>query len=305
MLNRPVRHLGRSGVAAILALALAPGVAAQGDRIQLRIVPQPDQWVQFRLTLDIAIGRVDAAPGDPAGSATPASPMGSGQMVMAYTQTTGHPDPDGRVKAEVTFDELSGSMTSDGRTAPIAPPSGIAGQVMTTTYDASGKLVDFQFPSAMPEASAAQVRQMMTSIFGGIVPPAIAVGETVTTPVHIALPGTSGAASTMTGANRFTLRSITTDGDRRIAHFDQKMELSMSRDLTTPARNGQPARTITMAMRTTGAGTMDYDVDRGIIVANRIDSTIDTKTTSDSPLPKGAPSLDLHMTMKMTVDATY
>jgi len=305
MLRSAVRQL-HPYAAAVLVLALARGLAAQGDKIQLRLVPGPDEWVQFRLTLDLAMTSTDRSASDQTSTGPDAQPsMGSGHMVIGYTQTTGHPDPDGRVKADVTFDELSGTMTVAGKTAPIAPPSPIEGQVMTTTYDASGKVVDFQFPSTMPTATAAQVRQMMSSMFGGLVPPAIAVGETVTTPISIGLPGPGGDGRPMTGTSVFTLRSITTEGGDRIAHFDQKMELSMSRDLSLPAGADQPPRKATLTMHSIGAGTMDYDVDRGIIVSNRTDSTVDTSTTSDTPLPKGTPSLGMHMTMKMTLEATY
>ena len=41
------------------------------------------------------------------------------------------------------------------------------------------------------------------------------------------------------------------------------------------------------------------------MVANRMQATIDTKTSFDHPLPKGMPNLDMHMIMKTSLDATY
>ena len=62
---------------------------------------------------------------------------------------------------------------------------------------------------------------------------------------------------------------------------------------------------MTMSMKMVGIGTMDYNVNRGFMVTSRMDSTADTKTSFDHPLPKGMPNLEMHMTMKTSVDATY
>src|SRR5579862_9054235 len=103
MTNRAARMLAAGTFAWVMTTALA----AQGDKIQIRLVPPPDQWVQFHLTLDMTMRSPK-----PSGGSGPAIPSGSAHTTMTYTQTTGHPDADGRVKAEVTFEDFSGTATT-------------------------------------------------------------------------------------------------------------------------------------------------------------------------------------------------
>ncbi|HEY2908248.1 MAG TPA: hypothetical protein VGJ29_20250 [Vicinamibacterales bacterium] len=262
------RAVSRSSALLFAVLCTAGTIgAAQTEKIQLRLVPQPDQWVQFHMVQEVATGAITA--GD---RVLPAMLM---KMVATFTQTTGHPDPDGRVKAEVT-------------------------------YDAQGKLVDIQAPSGMPANVVARLREMMTSVFSGLGSSSFAIGETVSTPINMTLPSPADAGPAMTGTVAMILRSISEEGGERLAHFDQNMQLSMESTRKLPAAgSGTDAPTMTMRMKMIGTGTMDYNVNRGFMVANRMQSTTDTKTSFDHPLPKGMPNFDMHMIMKMSIDATY
>jgi hypothetical protein len=273
--------------------------AAQTEKVQLRLVPQPDQWIQFHMVQEIASGPSE-------GAANGVVPDMKIESVATFTQTTGHPDPDGRVRAELTYDELSATMTTAGKTTPVGMPSSLVGQQMIATYDAQGKLVDLQAPPEMPANVVAQIRQMMTSAFSGLASSSFAIGETVSTPINMTLPSPANPAPALTGTMAMTLRSISEEGGERLAHFDQKMQLSMesARQLPGPGSTTE-SPTMTMAMKMVGAGTMDYNVNRGFMVASRMQSTTDTKTSFDKPLPKGMPNFDMHMIMKMSIDATY
>ncbi len=296
MTNNAARILA----AGTLACAMTAALAAQGDKIQIRLVPPPDQWVEFHLTLDMTM----QSPKPPGGSG-PAIPSGSAHTTMTYTQTTGHPDADGRVKAEVTFEDFSGTATTGDKTIPITMPDVLAERPFTAVYDSQGKLLDIDFPSNLPAATVAQVRQMMTAFFNGRVPQAVGIGETVATPLTMQLPGAGGQAADLNGTNWLTLRAVETRGGERLAHFDQKVESSIVRALPLPAREGAAADAVTLTVHTLGTGTMDYNVDRGFVVANALTTTIDTKIAGDKPLPKGMPAIGLHMTMKMALDAVY
>jgi hypothetical protein len=285
----------------ILAFAccmMGLGVRAQ-EKVQLRLVPEPDQWIQFHMVQEMT-----SAPSDK--SEASGVPDMQVKSVATFTQTTGHPDADGRVRAEVTYDELSATMTTAGKTTPIRMPSSLVGQQMIATYDAQGKLVDIQPPGEMPAPVVAQIRQMMTSVFSGLGSNSFAVGETVSMPIDITVPSTTTAAPALTGTMSMTLRSIGEEGGERIAHFSQKMQLSMEGARKLPnAGSTTQSRTMTMSMKMVGAGTMDYNVNRGFMVANRLQATVDTKTSFDHPLPKGMPNLDMHMIVKTSIDATY
>ena len=135
-------------IIAFACCTFAAGVAAQ-EKVQLRLVPQPDQWVQFHMVQEMA-----TAPSDnPGANVVPDMQVKS---VATFTQTTGHPDADGRVRAEVTYDEMSATMTTGGKTTPVPMPSSLVGQQMIATYDAQGKLVDIQTPGEMPARVVAQ-----------------------------------------------------------------------------------------------------------------------------------------------------
>jgi len=288
----------RKIIVALACCTFAAGVTAQ-DKVQLRLVPQPDQWVQFHMVQEMSTGGAAAA-------SDRVAPDMLVKMVATFTQTTGHPDPDGRVKAEVTYDEFSATMTTGGKTTPIAKPFPLLGQQMTAIYDAQGKLVDIQPPGEMPAPVVAQIRQMMASVFSGLGSNSFAVGETVSMPIDMTVPSTTAAAPALTGTMSMTLRSIAEEGGERIAHFNQKMQLSMDGARKLPnAGSSTESRTMTMSMKMAGGGTMDYNVNRGFMVANRLEATIDTKTSFDHPLPKGMPNFDMHMIIKTSVDATY
>ena len=147
---------------------------------------------------------------------------------------------------------------------------------------------------------------MMTSVFSGLASNSFAVGETLSMPIDMTVPSPTTPAPALTGAMSMTLRSISEEGGERLAHFNQKMLLSMEAARALPnAGSATQSRTMTMSMKMVGTGTMDYNVNRGFMVANRMQATIDTKTSFDHPLPKGMPNLDMHMIMKMLLDATY
>jgi hypothetical protein len=290
------RSLGM--LVACVCMASADGTA-QTEKIQLRLVPQPDQWIQFHMVQEIATSPAERA-------ADAVMPDLMVKLVATFTQTTGHPDPDGRVRAELTYDELSATTTTAGQTTPVELPSSLLGQQMIATYDAQGKLVDIQAPSGMPANVVARVRDMMTSAFSGLGSSSFAVGETVSTPINMTLPSPTDAGPALTGTMTMTLRSISEEGGERLAHFDQKMQLSMESTRQLPVSGSRTASTtMTMNMKMVGAGTMDYNVNRGFMVANRMQSTIDTASSVDKPLPKGMPTFDMHMIVKLSIDATY
>ena len=287
--------------ALLFAVLCAGGTiaAAQTEKIQLRLVPLPDQWVQFHMVQEIATSRTERA-------REGMVPEFTVKLVATFTQTTGHSDADGRVRAELTYDELSATTTTAGKTTPVEMPSSLLGQQMIATYDAQGKLVDIQAAPGMPANVVARLREMMTSVFSGLGSNSFSVGETVSTPINMTLPASTNTGPSLTGTMAMTLRSISEEGGERLAHFDQKMQLSMESTRQLPVSGSRSeSTTMTMGMKMVGTGTMDYNVNRGFMVANRMQSTIDTKSSFDTPSPNGMPNFDMHMIVKLSIDATY
>jgi hypothetical protein len=285
----------KSFIALLACGVLSAAAAAQTEKVQLRLVPAPDQSVRFRMATEFTMG--PAAGTDAQGPGV--LPQVTMAMNMAFTQTTGHPDEGGRVKAEMTWDEANGSMTMDGKTTPIDTMSSFLGRQMTAVYDSTGKLVDLQAPPEMA-AMFEPIKQMMTSMFPGMPEAPFGVGDTASVPLHFALPTQGiGGAPAMNGKSTFTLRSISNEGSERIAHFDQTIEAA------TQAANDSASSPMAVQFQMKATGTMDYNVDRGIVVANESHGTMDMKTQFAGDHPKGLPNLDMHGTMKMTLAATY
>src|SRR3954447_17269445 len=105
----------RNLAVALASAALSIVVAAQSDKVQLRLVPAPDQSIHVQMTQELTFG--PATQGDAARRGL--VPDVTLAMKMAFTQTTSHPDEDGRVTAQITWDEASGDATMDGKTTPM------------------------------------------------------------------------------------------------------------------------------------------------------------------------------------------
>jgi hypothetical protein len=288
----------RNLAVALACAALSIGLAAQTDRVQLRLVPAPDQSIQFHLTQEFTFGPAAQADADSRGLI----PNVSLTSKVAFTQTTGHPDEEGRVTAQVTWDEASVTTTMDGKSTPMSGLSHLLGRQTTATYDRQGKLVDLQPP---PELAAQMepMRQMLSAVFAGMPVDALAIGESASVPFNFYLPVKGAGMPAMNGKTTFTLRSIRQEGADRIAHYDELMELS-SEVNPLPGANGT-AGGMTVAFQMKGAGTMDYNVERGIAVANDMRGTMDVKTRFTGDQPTGLPSLNMHGTIKMTLASTY
>ena len=129
-------------------------------------------------------------------------------------------------------------------------------------------------------------------------PITLAVGEMITVPrvMNLPMPASGPAGGmTMTLETRYTLTAITFDGADRIAHLALAMTAKVGSAMAPTA-----AAIMTTETRSTGEGTVDVNVDRGIVLHNEMRMTTDTSMRSQgSPM---IPSMQSHGTTTLSVD---
>jgi hypothetical protein len=273
--------------------------AGQGDRITVRMSPQPNQTVRQRLTTEVAMTMErDTAPSD----ATPPQPQ---HMLMTTTMevisTVGAADGRGYYDARVVADNVELTMTINGQALP-APPgaaAGAAGHPMIFHYDDRGRMIGVD-PESPADTATAPFAQAMTGSLANVAPLTLAVGETVTVPTQLKLPIPGSAADggmSLNGEMRFTLTSITSDGANRIAHLATVSTVAVSR-ASADATQPQSVPETRMA----GEGSLDVDIDRGIVLRNQQRSTLDNISGLAPGAPPAIANTRVHGTVTISAD---
>lgn len=264
-------------------------LAAQAEPLTIRLAPAPNQTIRMRMAQETSM---DVEPTDPATSPNLAMKLGM-TMSMATTTETGAADEQGRVEARMTFDDVTFETTMNGQPAPMPPPRAqFAGRVFTFVYDREGQMVDFKADAADPIFVA--LKPMMSNMLGATGSLRMAVGDTVTRTIEFPLAVPSGGAlGSPTFEMRFTLNSVTSEGADHIAHLTTAMTGQMN-----PSASPSSGATAAIAMQMTGTGTMDVNVERGVVKRGEQRMTIDaTIGSADRTTPAG---MRLRGTMKMS-----
>lgn len=251
----------RSLVVASLLLPAAV-LAAQSERITVRMAPAPNQTIHLRTTQEIVM-TTDAPM--PAGSVPPtlSGPM-TATMIVESTSAVGPTDHDGHYSARMSIDHASATVVMNAKSMPLPPvPDNVARPVITFSYDQDGKVIDVATDDMPAGAVIDGVKQLMMSALQTVAPLTLSVGESVTVPTALNLPLAGGAAAPagFTAQTRYTLTSVTFDGADRIAHLTTHMTTTIAPGPDTAA--GSPG---SMTMTMTSDGKTDVNVDRGIVL---------------------------------------
>ncbi len=183
-------------------------------------------------------------------------------------------------------------------TADLNPLDRLVGTNMTMTFGLDGRAIDVATTPSLPGVDA--VKAMLTGITGLEGPVTLHVGEMRKRPFSLSTLVASNPNSglALSGEQQLTLVSITPSGADRIAHVTTKMSSSAS---PQPGAAG-PGAPFAMA----GTGTMDVNVDRGIVT--RLEQHMDMTSALPMPAPAGATQLTtprMHgvVTMTMTTES--
>lgn len=293
MHQRKIARMKFSRALIVALMVVAPVRAAQPERITVRLTPTPNQTIHTKATQETTM---DIEPDATAPSSLPIPTMSLViTMAMGHTVTVGAPNEQGRYEARMTLEEMTGTTTKNGQPAPFPIPSAkLTGQVITITYDQEGKPMDVGGTSGLG-AALEPMRQMLAGIFGAIPTMTLAVGETATAPLNLALPiPMAGGSMAMTGSTKFTLTSLSYDGVERIAHLTTATAGQMNQ-----APDGGAAA-LGFEMKMTGEGTMDVNIDRGFAEATEQVVTIGAQMGSRAIGGVNTPPMQMHGTVKLS-----
>jgi hypothetical protein len=277
-----------AGLAALLFVPLALA-AAQGETVSLGPMPWPNQTIKNTMTQDIDMevtmtgappgGAAQRDPEGPQGRQGPEGPQGpmrsSGKIVFDSTQTVGGWDAEGHLTMHVTYDRVTADMTMNGKAVPSQNIfDSLKGKTLTSTFDAQGKVVDFQVPDDLA-AMMPSLKELIASATGRLPMVTLAVGETTTVPLNMPLPipMTGAAPMTLTGQTTIKLLSVHRDGDERIASLEQKSEGKLTSATELPGPNGPIAMKFNFTV--VGSGTTEWNPDSGFVKSSTGTSTID------------------------------
>jgi hypothetical protein len=282
----------RSLVLASIVLPTAM-LAAQTERITVRMAPAPNQTIHLRTTQQMVM-TIDAQM--PAGSAVPGL-SGPVTMTMAIDSTSavGPTDSDGHYSAKMSIDHATSTIVMNGKPMPLpAMFDAAAKPVIVFSYDQDGKVIDVTVDGMLAGPAIDGIKQLMTRALQTIAPLTLSVGESVTIPTAVSLPLPGGAAPAgVTAETRYTLTAVTFDGADRIAHLTTHMTTAMGPGPDTPPP-GSPGMNMTMTM--TSDGTSDVNVDRGIVVHG------DQQMTMAGSMRAGPGPMTIHGTISIVTD---
>jgi hypothetical protein len=164
-------------------------------------------------------------------------------------------------------------------------------------------VIDVTADPGLASEAVAAVKQMLTTAMSTPAPLTLAVGETTTVrdplkaPLSAAaVPGAIGEFA-VTGETQYTLTAITFDGADRIAHLATTKSIMLSRGPS--AASGSD---VTFDQRITGDGTLDVNIDRGIVLHSGQRLTIDGTMHLATRNGDAAPSTRMHGNTTITSD---
>jgi hypothetical protein len=197
--------------------------------------------------------------------------------LLAYKQTNGNFDTQGRLLAEVTIERLELNEATGNRQRQAPDASSLVGRTIVVAMDRTGKLLGITIPPDINNTLSLRITQLLAGSYGmlNFVPEVeLAVGQDAkkTTELPIRLPG-NVSQGPMQGRTTVTLRAIDRKGTDRIAHLQEDIEVD----------------TATSQLKVTGGGTIDVNLDKGFVSATDIhwtmSGTIPNNNTGQSSPP--------------------
>ena len=258
------------------AVLLAGPLAAQGEKITLNLRPAPNQVIRAGMTQRMAF--------DMTAEGLPNGPMKiEGLTALQGIQRIGAPDAQGIITGEFTIDSVTMDMLLNGSPMPVLPMESLKGQTVAVSFDSTGKLLDVK-GTAENETMLSAMKNMIGRLVGSLPNATLAIGDTVSAPLSMAIPIPNlglGTQTNLEGRSRFKLVAIGRDGSDRIATLELATEATMSGSVD---------------MHMTGSGSMQWNVEKGFVKTGNNDMKVEMTMT----LP-GAGAMHMSGTILMTM----
>ena len=286
---------------AFMSLALASmttfAQTEKPEKVSLRMTPKPDQTSKLRMVSETDLEMSFEAA---AGSEQPALPTMKMQMksVTAFTQKTGPLDKQNRFEMELVYDDVSAEMMMNGNAVPVGDEMAkLKGQKIKVTMDQNGNVFDVQAPKET-QMDAATFKELLKSLYGALPAEPMAVGETATIPLTMALPLPLPGAGPLNlqGSSKIKLLAIEKEGTNRLAKLETVSEARMTSVMDFPGQNGSAKVNLDFSM--TGGGPSSVNLDKALVKTNDLIMTLQGKM---SPAPESADAKLPTMALKGTV----
>ena len=281
-----------------MAIALAVPYAASGQpaRVMIGASPAPGQAVRLRMTQEIDF---ELKPiGDPPPGIPKDGIRSKGKSLLLLKQEVGSLDANGRLRLDLTYEEVSQELRVNDVPLPIPQDSydTLRGKTVTMWMGKDNEVLDIAAPENFPIPQD-QLKQFLGPLVASVPHQEMGVGETVTLPFSMALPipvAAGGAAPMLTGQTKTTLTRLTPEGGDQVATLDQTMTVAFdSSGETTTGRN------VRMDVKIVASGTTDTFVRGGLVKSNAMNGTISGQF---QPVGRGGASMKLTGTMTMSVE---
>ena len=281
VLGATTRSLGRAVAVSGIALLVSGSVAVAQTRLAIRPTPKPGQEIRVTTQQEVTL-RIGEKPEEPGPSTL------SNKNLLAYKQTNGNFDAQGRLLAQVTIERLELNEATGNRQRQAPDTASLVGRTVVVAMDRTGKLLAINVPPDINNALSLRITQLLAGSYGmlNFVPEVeLAVGQEAknTTELPIRLPG-NVSQGPMGARTTVTLRAVDKKGPDRIAHLREDIEVD----------------TATTQLKVTGGGTIDVNLDKGFVSATDIQWTMSGTIPTSNP---GQQSPPFYGTVKITVSA--
>jgi len=293
-----VNRLSRVIAAAVVGSLSVAAVFGQSEKINLRMAPAPDQTVRVTMAQDMDIDvTFEGAPALP-GLAGPIRMVIRTTMTM--TQKVGPRKPDGSVDAAMTYDQIKTDMSMNGQSLPTGNDAGqLTNLTVTATYNRNGELVDIKGLPVAGVLTADSFKQMMGSFYGNLPAQPIGVGESVTTPVELALPLPlpGGAPMKMVSTTNTKLVSLENSAAGRSARLEASTDGKMAGDMAAP--DGKSRMQFDFVL--SGGGATVIDLARGVLRSSVTTINMNGTIGMGNGTPPGLPPMRMRATVTNTM----
>jgi hypothetical protein len=292
-----MKKLSLSLLAILFCNFFTGNVIAQSDKVSFRIVPKPNHTSQYTLTQEMVMEGtfVGEVPGPFGLTNTVKMEV---KLVMGLINKTGSIDKDGRLEAEIAFDQVNTEMTINGSQHPFGEHmKKFIGKKTKIIIDRKGELLDFSLPddSSIPYEA---LGMMLQTIYGNRPFEPLSIGETAILPLNMdfPVPVPLSPLIKLDSKVKTKLVSLGTGTNGRVAKFDHTTEAKIINTIELDWPSGKVPMNIDLNMN--GSGTTQFILDTGLVKASEIKMTLDGKIviTTDLQLPE--------MLTKGTIKAT-
>ena len=264
-------HRGVTTTLLTLTFAMASALPAVAQKkVALGGRPTPGQTIRVSIVQDADLNMkpAEAAAGSPMG------PMHlKAKTTTVVSQKVSTPDEKGAVHVDMTYEDISQSVTINDQPAPpeaAEATAKIKGKTLSMIIDGNGEVIEVTPPADFPMPSA-MVKDMLKQAFGLMARQEMAVGETVTTPFSMAMPiPMPGDPPQLKGEMRSTLTGVSGAAGAEAAAVEQIVTAGVDSTMPGPGGSGD----LTIKMQVTGKGTSDWDVKGALVKASKMTTNL-------------------------------